>query len=151
MSVPPDRYSPSLHYLLLTDAGEPECFSEAMQGNDSIKWELAMKDEMTSLEKNGTWSLTKLPKEKKALHNRWVYRLKEESDGSRRYKARLVVKGFQQKQGIDFTEIFSPVVKMTTIRVILSIVAAENLHLEQLDVKTAFLHGDLEEDIYMTQ
>ncbi|CAJ2648559.1 unnamed protein product [Trifolium pratense] len=150
-SVPPDRYSPSLHYLLLTDAGEPECFSEAMQGNDSIKWELAMKDEMTSLEKNGTWSLTKLPKEKKALHNRWVYRLKEESDGSRRYKARLVVKGFQQKQGIDFTEIFSPVVKMTTIRVILSIVAAENLHLEQLDVKTAFLHGDLEEDIYMTQ
>ena len=77
--------------------------------------------------------------------------MKEEPDGSRRYKARLVVKGFQQKQGIDFTEIFSPVVKMTTIRVILSIVAAENLHLEQLDVKTAFLHGDLEEDIYMVQ
>ena len=62
-----------------------------------------------------------------------------------------MVKGFQQKQGIDFTEIFSPVVKMTTIRVILSIVSAKNLHLEQLDVKTAFLHGDLEEDIYMTQ
>ena len=61
------------------------------------------------------------------------------------------MKGFQQKQGIDFTEIFSPVVKMTTIRVILSVVATENLHLEQLDVKTAFLHGDLEEDIYMTQ
>lgn len=147
----PQRYSPSLNYLLLTDAGEPEYFGEAMQGNDSIKWELAMKDEMTSLQKNGTWSLTKLPEGKKALQNRWVYRLKEESDGSRRYKARLVVKGFQQKQGIDFTEIFSPVVKMTTIRVILSIVAAENLHLEQLDVKTAFLHGDLEEEIYMTQ
>ena len=151
ISVPPDRYSPSLHYLLLTDAGEPECFNEATQGNDTIEWELAMKDEMTSLQKNKTWSLTKLPEGKKALQNRWVYRLKEESDGRRRYKARLVVKGFQQKQGIDFTEIFSPVVKMTTIRVILSIVAAENLHLEQLDVKTAFLHGDLEEDIYMTQ
>ena len=147
----PQRYSPSLHYLLLTDAGEPEYFGEAMQGNDSIKWELAMKDEIKSLQKNGTWSLTKLPEGKKALQNKWVYRLKEESDGSRRYKARLVVKGFQQKHGIDFTEIFSPVVKMTTIRVILSIVAAENLHLEQLDVKTAFLHGDLEEDIYMTQ
>lgn len=151
ISVPPDRYSPSLHYLLLTDAGEPECFSEATQGNDSIEWELAMKDEMASLQKNKTWSLIKLPEGKKALQNKWVYRLKEESDGRRRYKARLVVKGFQQKQGIDFTEIFSPVVKMTTIRVILSIVAAENLHLEQLDVKTAFLHGDLEEDIYMTQ
>ena len=151
VSVPPQRYSPSLHYLLLTDAGEPECFDEAIQGNDSIKWELAMKDEMRSLQKNGTWSLTKLPAGKKILQNKWVYRLKEESDGSRRYKARLVVKGFQQKQGIDFTEIFSPVVKMTTIRVILSIVAAENLHLEQLDVKTAFLNGDLDEEIYMTQ
>ena len=85
------------------------------------------------------------------MQNRWVYRLKEEPDGSKRYKARLVVKGFQQRQGIDFTEIFSPVVKMTTIRVILSIVAAENLHLEQLDVKTAFLHGDLEEEIFMAQ
>jgi len=61
------------------------------------------------------------------------------------------VKGFQQRQGIDFTKIFSPVVKMTTIRVILSIVAAENLHLESLDVKTAFLHGDLEEEIFMAQ
>jgi len=122
-----------------------------MQGNDSIEWDLAMKDEMTSLQKNKTWSLIKLLEGKKALQNKWVYRLKEEYDGRRRYKARLVMKGFQQKQGTNFTEIFSPVVKMTTIRVILSIVAAENLHLEQLDVKTAFLHGDLEEDIYITQ
>ena len=149
--VAPQRYSPSLHYLLLTDAGEPEHFAEAMQGGESIKWELAMEDEIKSLQKNKTWSLTKLPEGKKVLQNRWVYRLKEEPDGSKRYKARLVVKGFQQRQGIDFTEIFSPVVKMTTIRVILSIVAAENLHLEQLDVKTAFLHGDLEEEIFMAQ
>ena len=83
-----------------------------------------MKDEMTSLQKNKTWSLIKLPDGKKVLQNKWVYRLREEFDGRRRYKARLVVKGFQQKQGIDFTEIFSPVVKMTTIRVILIIVAA---------------------------
>ncbi|GKB57971.1 retrovirus-related pol polyprotein from transposon TNT 1-94 [Tanacetum coccineum] len=88
---------------------------------------------------------------KKALQSKWVFRVKEEQDGKKRYKARLVVKGFQQKQGVDYNEIFSPVVKMTTIRLVLSIVAAENLHLEQLDVKTAFLHGDLDEDIYMTQ
>ena len=76
---------------------------------------------------------------------------KEWAWGSKRYKARLVVKGFQQKEGIDFTEIFSPVVKISTIRLVLGMVAVENLHLEQLDVKTAFLHGELEEDLYMIQ
>ncbi|RVX04508.1 Retrovirus-related Pol polyprotein from transposon TNT 1-94 [Vitis vinifera] len=97
-----------------------------LQDENSSKWELAMKDEMDSLLGNQTWELTELP-------------------------ARLVVKGFQQKEGIDYTEIFSPVVKMSTIRLVLGMVAAENLHLEQLDVKTAFLHGDLEEDLYMIQ
>ena len=148
---PTQRYSPSVNYILLTENGEPQCYSEAMGLKDSLQWELAMKDEMKSLEKNKTWLLTKLPSVKKALHNQWVFRVKDEHDGTKRYKAKLVVKGFQQKEGIDFNEIFSPVVKMTTIRLVLSIVAAENLHLEQLDVKTAFLHGDLDEDIYMTQ
>ena len=78
------------------------------------------------------------------MHNRWVYRIKNEHDGSKRYKARLVVKGFQQKEGIDYTKIFSPVVKMSTIRLVLEMV-------KQLDVKTTFLHGDLEEDLYMIQ
>ena len=75
--------------------------------------------------------------------------MKEEDGGKKRYKARLVVKGFAQKKGIDFDEIFSPVVKMTSIRTILILVAIEYLHLEQLDVKLAFLHGDLEEEIYV--
>ena len=89
-----------------------------------------MKDEMNSLYKNDTWVLTELPHGKKALHNKWVYRVKEEHDGSRRYKIRLVVKDFQQKEGIDFIEIFSPIVKLTTIRLVLSMVAVEDLHLE---------------------
>ena len=110
-----------------------------------------MKEEMDSLLKNQTWSLVELPEGKKALTNKWVYRIKEEGEGRQRYKARLVVKGFAQKKGIDYDEIFSPIVKMTSIRAILSLVATENLFLEQLDVKTAFLHGDLEEDIYMHQ
>ncbi|KAL5762397.1 hypothetical protein ACOSP7_018661 [Xanthoceras sorbifolium] len=148
---PIQRYSPSLHYLLLTDSGEPECYDEAMQVEDSVKWESAMRDEMDSLMSNQTWELAELPPGKKALHNKWVFRIKEEHNGNKRYKARMVVKGFQQKEGIDYNEIFSPVVKLTTIRLVLKIVAAENLHLEQLDVKTVFLHGDLEEEIYMRQ
>ena len=75
--------------------------------------------------------------------------MKEEEGGKKIFKARLVVKGFAQKKGIDFDEIFSPVVKMTSIHTILSLVAIEELHLEQLDVKTTFLHGDLDEEIYM--
>ena len=83
-----------------------------------------------------------MPVGKKALHNKWVYKIKNEHDGSKRYKTRLVVKGFQQKKGIDYSEIFSPIVKISTIRLVLKMVATENLHLEQLDVKMAFLHGD---------
>lgn len=86
------------------------------------------------------------------MKNKWVFRLKAEPNSSHpRYKARLVVKGFGQKKGIDFEEIFSPVVKMSSIRVVLGLAASMNLEIEQLDVKTAFLHGDLEEEIYMEQ
>ena len=95
--------------------------------------------------------MIELPKGKKALHNKWVYRLKNKHDGNKQYKARLVVKGFEQKHGIDYSEVFSPVDKNTTIRLVLGMVASENLHLEQLDVKTAFLHGDLEKEIYIHQ
>ena len=109
------------------------------------------KDEMDSLLGNQTWELTKLPVGKKVLHNKWVYRIKNEHDSSKRYSARLAVKGFQQKKGIDYLEIFSPVVKMSIIRLVLGMVVAENLHLKQLDVKMTFVFGDLEEDIYMIQ
>ena len=115
------------------------------------KWEEGMKEEMDYLVNNHTWDLVQLLAGKRALDNKWVYRLKEEDGGKKRYKARLVVKGFAQKKGIDFDEIFSLVVKMTSIKTILSIVAVEDLHLEQLDVKTTFLHGNLEEEIYMQQ
>ena len=96
---PLHRYSPTLNYLLLTDGGELECYDETLQDENSSKWELAMKDEMDSLLGNQTWKLTELLVGKKALHNKWVYRIKNEHDGSKRYKARLVVKGFQQKEG----------------------------------------------------
>ena len=87
-----------------------------------------MKDEMDSLLRNQTWELIELPVGKKVLHNKWIYRINNEHNGSKHYKPRLVVKGFQQKEGIDYIEIFSPIVKMSIIRLVLGIAAAENLH-----------------------
>ena len=148
---PSTRY-PSDQYILLTDEGEPECYEEAMKSECKDQWVEAMKDELKSLHDNHTFELVKLPKGKRALKNRWVYRLKQdENSSSPRYKARLVVKGYSQKKGVDFEEIFSPVVKMSSIRTILSLAACHDLEVEQMDVKTAFLHGDLEEELYMEQ
>ena len=148
---PSTRYNPH-EYVMLSNGGEPESFREAMTNDHKEEWLDAMNDEMKSLQDNHTYDLVKLPKGKRALKNKWVYRLKTEEHCSQpRYKARLVVKGFNQKKGIDFEEIFSPVVKMSSIRVVLGIAASLDLEIEQLDVKTAFLHGDLEEEIYMEQ
>ena len=108
-----------------------------------------MHEEMNSLNKNKTYDLVELPKGKKVLKNKWVFKLKKDGDKLMKYKARLEVKGFNQKQGIDFDEIFSPVVKMISIRVVLGLVASLDLELEQLDVKITFLHSDLKEEIYM--
>ncbi|KAH9727059.1 retrovirus-related pol polyprotein from transposon TNT 1-94-like protein [Citrus sinensis] len=100
-----------------------------------------------------TWELVKLPKGKRAIGNKWVYTKKQGSlnQTTPRYKARLVAKCFAQKEGIDYNEVFSPVVKHTSICILLALVAKNELELAQLDVKTKFLHGDLEEEIYMIQ
>ncbi|RVX05220.1 Retrovirus-related Pol polyprotein from transposon TNT 1-94 [Vitis vinifera] len=127
-------------------------YEEAMGDENKIKWVDAMQNEMKSLHENHSYELVKLPKGKRALKNRWVYRVKQKEHTLQpRYKVRLVVKGFSQKKGIDFDEIFSPVVKMSSIRVVLGLTASLDLEIEQMDVKTAFLHGDLDKEIYMEQ
>ena len=113
----------------MTDSGELECFEEAMQVETRKKWEQGMDEEMDSLVRNQAWDLVKFHVEKRALKNKWVYMLKEEYGGKKQYKERLVVKGFAQKKGIDFDEIFSHVVIMTSTRTILSLVVVEYLHL----------------------
>ena len=138
--------------MLLTNRREPECFEEAMENADKQQWLHAMEDEMKSLYDNQIFELVKLPKGKRVLKNRWIYRLKqEESFSTPRYTTRLVVKGFSQKNGVDFEEIFLSVVKMSSIQTMLGVAVSLDLEIEQMDVKTAFLHGDLNEEIYMEQ
>ncbi|GKV10172.1 hypothetical protein SLEP1_g21576 [Rubroshorea leprosula] len=137
---------------LQNDEVQDDIHDEAMESEQKMEWLKAMKDEMKSLLDNHTFDLVKLPKNRKALKNRWVYRVKHEYGTLvPRYKARLVVKGFSQRKGVDFSEIFAPVVKMSSIRVVLGLAACLDLEVEQTDVKTAFLHGDLDEEIYMEQ
>ena len=121
-----------------------------MANEHKEKWQSAMQDEMDSLHENYTYDLVELPKGKRALRNKWVYKVKTgEVDNTPRYKAHIVVKGFQQKRGVNFDKIFALVVKMTSARTVLGIAASMNLEIEQFDVKITFLHGELDEEIYM--
>ncbi|GKB10958.1 retrotransposon protein, putative, ty1-copia subclass [Tanacetum coccineum] len=135
------------------DTHEPITFQEAINSSEKDEWVRAMKEEMSSLKKNHTWELVDQPPGQKLVSCKWLYKIKEGIEGVQkpRYKARLVARGFTQRAGIDYNEVFSPVVRHTSIRVILSLTACEDYELEQLDVKTAFLHGNLEETIYMRQ
>lgn len=109
-----------------------------------------MSEEIKALEDNQTWNLTSLPPNKKAIGCKWVYKIKYKADGTiERYKARLVAKGYDQQEGLDYQETFAPVAKLTTMRCLLAIAAVKNWSLHQLDISSAFLHGDLNEEVYM--
>lgn len=132
--------------------GEPQTFKQAIGSHESKDWKKAMDSEYNSLMANSTWTLEALPPDRRALKGKWIYRYKRGPDGSiLRHKARWVVKGFEQRFGIDYKETFATVVKSMTYKVIFAIAAFYDYELEQMDVKTAFLHGDLEEEIYVVQ
>ena len=106
--------------------------------------------EIATLEANNTWSLTSLPAHKKPIGYKWVYKIKHKADGSiERYKARLVAKGFTQRESLDYLETFFPIAKMVSIKTLLAVTAVKGWFLSQLDVNNAFLHGELEEEVYM--
>ncbi|XP_042944823.1 uncharacterized mitochondrial protein AtMg00810-like [Carya illinoinensis] len=128
---------------------QPTCYNQAVKNPD---WCTAMDAELHALEQNNTWVLTDLPHGKVPIDCKYVYKVKHNLDGSvERLKARLVAKGYTQQEGIDYIDTFSPVAKMVTVRCLLSIAVVRGWHLYQFDVNNAFLHGDLEEEIYMNK
>ncbi|GJU02225.1 putative RNA-directed DNA polymerase [Tanacetum coccineum] len=115
-----------------------------------VRWIEAMKQEIQALEENKTWTLEELPKGKRAIDSKWVYKIKYKPNGDvERYKAHLVAKGCTQMEGVDFHETFTPVAKLVTVRTLLTVAVKRNWHIHQLDVNNAFLHGDLNEGVYM--
>lgn len=138
--------------MTASDITEPLTYKQALASEHADFWHQAMDDEIASLHANATWTLEAVPDGVTPIPVKWVYKVKRDAQGNvERFKARLVAKGFMQREGIDFNEVFAPVSKHTTLRTLLSMVAAEDLELFHLDVKTAFLNGDLEETIYMQQ
>ncbi|RVX04556.1 Retrovirus-related Pol polyprotein from transposon TNT 1-94 [Vitis vinifera] len=144
-----DKLSPTFRAFTssITEIPVPRNIQEAFK---YPKWKAVVDEEVRALEKNGTWEITDLPRGKKPIRCKWIFTIKYKADGNvDRYKARLVAKGFTQSYGIDYQETFAPVAKLNTVRVLLSLAANLDWSLHQLDVKNAFLNGDLEEEVYM--
>jgi len=145
----PDYYG---NRATLADAsGDPTSWKEATTSTDKTKWVDAM-EEVESLHVNKVWDLVELPKDRKAVGSKWVYKTKISANGTiERYKARLVAQRFSQKYGQDYDETFSPVVRFESLRTVIALAVQNGLKLHQMDVTTAFLNGQLKEEVYMKQ
>ncbi|KAK9028400.1 hypothetical protein V6N11_068205 [Hibiscus sabdariffa] len=138
--------------VILVDQDEPKTCQEAVASPDSEKWLEAMRSEMDSMSENQVWTLVEPPEGIKPIGCKWVFKKKTDMDGNvQTYKGRLVAKGFRQIHGIDYDETFSPVAMIKSIRILLAVAAFHDYEIWKMDVKTAFLNGKLEEDVYMTQ
>ena len=123
-----------------------------MSSPEAPYWKEAINDEVESILQNHTWELVDLPLSSKPLGYKWIFKKKMKADGSiDKYKARLVIKGYKQKEGLDYFDTYSSMTRISSIRMLIAIAAIHNLEIHQMDVKTAFLNGDLDEEIYMEQ
>ena len=148
----PERYRSLTDECFLMSSDEPINYWAAVSNSESDKWVEAMNAEMQSMYENQVWDLVNLPPHCKPVGSKWIFKLKTDMDGNlHTYKARLVAKGFTQTHGIDYDETFSPVAMIKSIRILFAIAAYYDYEIWQMDVKTAFLNGLLEEDVYMDQ
>ena len=138
-------------YRLSDDAPIPRTYKEATESPEAPRWRQAMDEEMASLAENGTYDLVELPQGKKPVGTRWVYTVKPMQDGGEKFKARIVAKGFSQVKDVDFKETFAPTAKLTTLRTLIQLAAKNDLTVDQLDVKTAYLNADIDHEIFIEQ
>ena len=137
-----------VHFSLLAGA-EPINYSEALKIN---KWKLAMVEELQAIERNNTWELVELPVCTKSIKVKWVFKLKHNVDSSiARHKARLVARGFLQRAGLDYSEVYSPVARLETVQLVVALTCNQGWSTFHLDVKSVFLNGPLDEEVYVTQ
>ena len=138
--------------FILQEEDDPKTYKEAVASRDASFWKDEFQDEMDSILSNHTWELVDLPSASKPIGCKWVFWKKYHTDGTlHSYKARLVAKGFRQKEDIDYFDTYAPVARITSIRIIFALASIFNLHVHEMDVKTAFLNGDLNEKGYMEQ
>ena len=140
---------PDFYQANTAEIEEPQTYEEAVNGKDKNKWEAAMQEELDSLNENEVYVECELPNGKKAIGSKWVFKLKRIPGEKDRFKARCVARGYSQRHGIDYGETFSPVIRYESIRILLALAAIKNLYMKQCDVKTAFLYGNLDEEIYL--
>ncbi|CAI7810895.1 unnamed protein product [Closterium sp. NIES-53] len=132
--------------------GEPATLKEALESSNAEEWKKTMESELKSIEENGTWELVELPEGRKAIMSKWLLKVNSDADGKiKRYKSRLLAKGYQQKEKVDYKELFAPVVKPTTLRTLLAGATIKGWVVKQMDVTTAFPNGVLDEQIFMAQ
>ena len=155
---PPERIHENHIALMMQSTGPvqsksiPKNFKSAVTGKDMRHWIEAMNQEFDTLTKMNTWKLVKLPKDRKAIRVKWVYDIKTNSDGEiERYRARLVAMGFFQREGVDFFEVFAPVVKYVTVRIFFCVTARHKWNRRTIDVRCAFINAFLNEEIYIMQ
>jgi hypothetical protein len=148
----PEWYGNPVLTIMLLDNNEPANYEEAMMSLDSGKWLEAMKSELGSMSETQVWTLVDPPSDHKAVECKWIFKKKTDADGNVTvYKARLVAKGFRQVQGVDYDETFSPVAMFKSIQILLAIAAFHDYEIWRMDVKTAFLNGNIDEELYMMQ
>jgi hypothetical protein len=129
---------------------DPQTFKQAMESKDAEAWKKAIEEELNAMKENKTWKIVELPRNKRTIGSKWVFKTKYDEQGNvEKRKARLVAQGFSQKHGVDYIDVYAPVARSVTLKMLLSAAGKDNLKVIQYDVKSAFLNGDLKEEVFM--